>query len=85
MGRLTHGVVRPLRCGYAASHEHHQIEAAIERLPATDVEELAAWLETLRTRRATTPAAEAWLSRTRGAARPGVKTTDVMALTRGDE
>ena len=62
-----------------------EIEAAIERLPATDVEEFAAWLETLRTRRATTPAAEAWLSLARGAARPGVKTADVMALTRGDE
>jgi len=62
-----------------------EIEAAIERLPATDVEALAAWLETLRARRATTPATEAWLNQARGAARPGVTTADVMALTRGDE
>ena len=62
-----------------------EIEAAIENLPASQVEELAAWLETLRVRRATPPPVESWLARARGAARPGVKTAEVMALTRSEE
>ena len=62
-----------------------EIEVAIERLPAADVETLAVWLETLRQRWAVKPAAEAWLNQARGAARPGVSTADVMELTRGDE
>jgi len=62
-----------------------EIEAAIERLPEPQVDELAAWLETLRMRRTTAPAVESWLSRAVGAAKPGVTTADVMALTRGEE
>ena len=62
-----------------------EIEAAIEDLPARQVDELAGWLETLRARRATPPPVESWLQRARGAARAGVTTADVMALTRGDE
>jgi len=62
-----------------------EIESAIEKLPASQVEELAIWLEARRARRAAPPPAEAWLDRARGAARPGVPTADVMALTRADE
>ena len=62
-----------------------EIEAAIEDLPSPQVDQLARWLETLRQRRATPPPVESWLQRARGAAIPGVKTTDVMALTRGEE
>ena len=62
-----------------------EIETAIERLPAVQVEELAIWLEAYRARRAAPLAAEAWLERARGAARPDVTTADVMALTRGEE
>ena len=62
-----------------------EIEAAIENLPARQVEELAGWLETLRVRRATPPPVESWLQRARGAALPGVTTANVMALTRGEE
>lgn len=62
-----------------------EIESAIERLPAPQVAELAAWLEQFRVRRALQLPAEAWLERARGAARPGVTTEDVMALTRGEE
>jgi hypothetical protein len=62
-----------------------EIETAIERLPAPEVEELAAWLEVYRARRAATLPAETWLQQARGAARPGVTTAEVMALTRGDE
>jgi len=62
-----------------------EIEAAIEKLPAPQLEELAAWLEKLRVRRAIPPQVESWLVRARGAACPGVKTADVLALTRGEE
>ena len=62
-----------------------EIEAAIENLPARQVDELAGWLETLRVRRATLPPVESWLQRARGAARPGVTTANVMALTRREE
>ena len=62
-----------------------EIEAAIERLPAPEVDELAGWLETLRVRRATPPLVESWLEHARGAALPGVTTAQVQALTRGEE
>ena len=62
-----------------------EIEAAIEKLPVPEVDELASWLQELRIRRATPPQVESWLKRARGAAVPGVTTTEVMALTRGEE
>jgi hypothetical protein len=62
-----------------------EIENAIEKLPAPQVDELAGWLETLRVRRATPPPVESWLQSARGAARPGETTGKVMALTRGEE
>ena len=62
-----------------------EIEAAIEKLPATQVDELAKWLDQFRLRRLTPPSAEQWLARARGAAKPGITTEQVMALTRGDE
>ena len=62
-----------------------EIEAAIENLPGPQVDQLARWLETLLHRRATPPPVESWLQRARGAALPGVRTNDVMTLTRGEE
>ena len=62
-----------------------EIETAIERLPAPEVDKLAAWLEVHRARRVAAMAAEAWLTRARGAALPDVTTADVMTLTRGEE
>ena len=62
-----------------------EIESAIERLPAPQVAELAAWLEHFRLQRRMQPLDGAWLERARGAARPGVTTEGVMALTRGEE
>jgi len=62
-----------------------EIEAAIERLPQPQVDELAAWLEKLRNWRATPAPVEAWLQQARGSARPGVTTTSVMASTRGEQ
>jgi hypothetical protein len=62
-----------------------EIEAAIESLPMPEVEELALWLETYRARGVAPSAAETWLKQAEGAARPGVTTAEVMALTRGDE
>ncbi len=62
-----------------------EIEAAIERLPDPQVDQLAQWLEAHRQRRMAPPSIEAWLQRARGAAVPGVKTSDIMALTRGEE
>lgn len=62
-----------------------EIESAIEKLPAPQVEELAGWLETFRVRRATPLPVESWLQRARGTALPGQTTANVMALTRGEE
>jgi hypothetical protein len=62
-----------------------EIESAIERLPASQVAELAAWLEHFRLQRRIEPSGEAWLEHARGAARPGVTTERVLALTRGEE
>jgi hypothetical protein len=62
-----------------------EIESAIEKLPAPLVDELAAWLEAFRGRRATPTPVESWLERARGAALPGETTANVMALTRGEE
>ncbi len=62
-----------------------EIENAIEKLPAQQMEQLADWLEALRARRATPPLVEAWLQRARGAAVAGTTTANVMALTRGEE
>lgn len=61
-----------------------EIEAAIERLPEPQVEELAVWLEKLRTGRATPAPVDAWLTRARGGAHPGVTTAEVMDLTRDE-
>ncbi len=63
-----------------------EIETAIENLPLPQVEELALWLEAFRARGGAAPLpAETWLKQARGAARPGVTTTEAVALTRGDE
>jgi hypothetical protein len=67
-----------------------EVESAIEQLPLPQVEELAVWLEAHRAHRVAalttaTLAAEAWLERARGVARPGVTTAEIMALTRGEE
>jgi hypothetical protein len=62
-----------------------EIEAAIETLPAAEVDQLALWLESLRQRRLSLPSVDSWLQQARGAAVPGVRTEDMLALTRGDE
>jgi hypothetical protein len=59
-----------------------EIEAAIERLPEPQADEVTAWLEKFRAWRTTPPSVESWLKRAVGAAKPGVTTTDEMALTR---
>jgi hypothetical protein len=61
------------------------IEAAIERLPAPQQDQLARWFEQLRTRRAPVVPVEKWLETARGAARAGVTTDDVIRLSRGEE
>jgi len=62
-----------------------EIEAAIEKLPAPQVDELAVWLAQLRLRRDTTAPIENWLNQARGQALPGATTNNIMALTRGEE
>jgi hypothetical protein len=62
-----------------------EIEAAIEQLPAQQVEELAEWLEAHRARRVAGLTPDDWLKRATGAARPDVTTNDVMTVTRGEE
>lgn len=61
-----------------------EIEAAIETLPSAEVDQLALWLESLRQRRLSPPTVDSWLQQARGAAVPGVRTEDVLALTRGE-
>lgn len=62
-----------------------EIEAAIENLSPPQVDELAAWLEAIRVRRATPPPVESWLQGARGVALPNATTANVMALTRDEE
>jgi hypothetical protein len=62
-----------------------EIEDAIESLPSPQVEELADWMAAFRARRAAPQSLECWLQRARGAAQPGVTTTGIMVLTRGEE
>jgi hypothetical protein len=62
-----------------------EIEAAIERLPARQQEEIACWLDELRLRRSKPPVVDTWLEQARGAATVHTTTESVMALTRGDE
>jgi hypothetical protein len=62
-----------------------EIEEAIEQLPVQQVEELAAWLGQRLPHKTARPRVEDWIGRARGAARAGVTTDDVMALTRGEE
>ncbi len=62
-----------------------EIETAIEKLPAPEVDQLARWLEAFRMRRATPSSVEAWLEKARGTATSGVTTAKVMALTRGED
>ena len=61
-----------------------EIELAIQKLPAAQVDELAIWLEAHRERRVPT-SFDQWLERARGAVRTGMTTAQVMSLTRGDE
>ena len=61
-----------------------EIQQAIEQLPRGEVVELAMWLERKVTKQPVIPSAAAWLEKARGAAKPGVATADIMALTRGE-
>jgi hypothetical protein len=62
-----------------------EIEDAIEKLPSPQVDELADWIEAFRARKASPQSLESWLERARGAAKAGVTTEKIMALTRGEE
>jgi hypothetical protein len=61
-----------------------EIEAAIEQLPAPELDELAQWIEQFRGRKFAELDVDQWLSRARGAALPEVTTEGVMNLTRGE-
>jgi len=62
-----------------------EIQAAIEKLPVPQVEQLAHWLEGFLQRRVSTPAVENWLLNAKGAAVPDSQTQAIMSLTRGEE
>jgi len=62
-----------------------EIELAIERLPPSQVDELAGWLDALRMRRLAPSNVDAWLRQAEGAANSGTTTSSVMNLTRGEE
>lgn len=61
-----------------------EIETAIERLPAPQVDQLARWLDAFRMRRATPSSVETWLEKARGAV-DGMTTAKAMVLTRGED
>ena len=62
-----------------------EIEAAIEKLPVSQLDQLAHWLEVFLQRRVSTPTLENWLLNAKGAAVPGAQTQAIMNLTRGEE
>jgi len=62
-----------------------EIEAAIQKLPVRQVDQLSDWLEEFRKRRAGAPSLESWLGKARGAAVPGTHTEEIMKLSRGEE
>jgi len=62
-----------------------EIEAAIEKLPVPEVNQLAHWLGGFLQRRISTPALENWLLNAKGAAVPDAQTQAIMNLTRGEE
>ena len=62
-----------------------EIEAAIEKLPVSQVDQLAQWLEVFLQRRVSTPALENWLLNAKGAAVPDAQTQAIMNLTRAEE
>ena len=63
-----------------------EIQEAIRNLPPGQVEELAVWITSNRSRRPPSKeAVEKWLKWAVGAAKPGVTTDEIMRLTRGEE
>ena len=62
-----------------------EIEAAIEKLPIPQVDQLASWLEDFCRRRTSSPSVESWLQRARGAAINGADTQEIMHFTRGEK
>jgi hypothetical protein len=62
-----------------------EIEAAIEKLPLPQVDQLAHWLEGFLQRRVSTPALENWLLNAKGSAVLDSQTQAIMNLTRGEE
>jgi len=62
-----------------------EIEAAIEKLPVPQVDQLASWLADFCRQRTSPPSVESWLQRARGAAINGVETQEIMRFTRGEE
>ncbi|WP_145117988.1 hypothetical protein [Rosistilla oblonga] len=63
----------------------NEIEKAISHLPPSQIEELARWLEAFRSTQQSPTPVDQWLKRSVGAAKPGITTAELMALTRGDE
>jgi len=62
-----------------------EIEAAIEKLPVPQVDQLASWLADFCRQRTSPPSVESWLQRARGAAINGAETQEIMRFTRGEE
>ena len=62
-----------------------EIESATEKLSASQVDELATWLESLRARQVQRLPADRWLEKARRAARPGVSTVEIVSMTRDAE
>ena len=62
-----------------------EIEAAIEKLPARQVNQLATWFESFRQRRPNASTVQNWLNSARGKAKPGSETLQIQKLTRSEE
>lgn len=61
-----------------------EIEAAIEKLPASQVNQLASWFEDFCQRRDSSASVESWLHRARGAALAGANTDEILNLSRAE-
>jgi hypothetical protein len=62
-----------------------EIDAAIEKLPVPDVDQLAHWFQGFLQRRVPAPALENRLRNAKGAPISGTRTQELMKLTCGEE
>ena len=62
-----------------------EIEAAIEKLPEPQIDELAQWFSQRLAMKGRPAGLDEWITRARGAAKLGVTTDSIMSETRGED